>query len=170
VTSASTRNLERYERASDRSTVPAWAVALARLMDDALPIPGTTRRIGLDAIIGFLIPGVGDVFAAGSGVVLIVLAFVLRVPGVVLARMALNVGIDALVGAIPLFGDVFDARFKSNRMNVDLIERFARPGAKARPSDYVFVVLILATVLVALLVPLVAVGWVTVRAFERFGR
>src|SRR6476659_8589691 len=86
-------------------TVPAWATLLARLMDDAVRIPGTNRRIGLDAILGFLTPGFGDALSASTGVALIVLAFTMRVPGVVLFRMAINVAIDTIIGAIPLLGD-----------------------------------------------------------------
>jgi hypothetical protein len=147
--------------------VPAWAVALARLMDDAFRIPGTDRKIGLDSILGFLLPGFGDALAAGSGVLLIVLAFALRVPGVVIARMAFNVAIDAALGAIPLIGDLFDAAFKSNRMNVALIERFQRPGARARPSDYVYVVVSITLVLLVLLVPLVLAGFAIAWAVRR---
>jgi hypothetical protein len=138
-------------------------------MDDALPIPGTRRRIGLDAILGLIVPGVGDAIAASSGLLLILLAFAMGVPGIVLVRMAVNVGVDALVGAIPLFGDVFDVGFKSNRMNVELIQRFARPDAKARPSDYILVIGSIVTVMLAVAAPLALTGWVVVKVVERFG-
>ena len=37
--------------------------ALAKLMDGAFLIPGTSTRVGLDAIIG-IIPGIGDAILA----------------------------------------------------------------------------------------------------------
>src|SRR4051794_26334169 len=147
------------------TSVPSWAHALAKLMDDAIVVPGTGIRIGLDAILGFFLPGVGDALSASSGLVLIVLAFVMRVPGVVLVRMALNVAVDAAIGAIPLVGDAFDAGWKSNRKNVELIERFQRPGEKARGRDYAFVVLSLLIVTLVLLLPLVIVGFVLTKIF-----
>jgi Domain of unknown function (DUF4112) len=39
-----------------------------------------------------------------------------------LARMLGNVGIDFLVGSVPLFGDLFDFAWKTNRKNARLIE------------------------------------------------
>jgi hypothetical protein len=74
--------------------------SLAKLMDGQFTIPGTNIRFGLDALIG-LIPGAGD-FATFlvSGYMLTVLAQN-GASGFVLARMALNVLIDSLVGSIP---------------------------------------------------------------------
>jgi len=59
----------------------------------------------------------------------------LKVPKVVIARMLLNTGIDLLVGAVPLLGDLFDAGFKANLRNLALLERHAdRPVASTRSS------------------------------------
>jgi hypothetical protein len=133
---------------------PPWARTIVRVMDEAITIPGTEIRIGLDAILGLVAPGVGDALLASSGVVLIVYAFVSGVPGPVLFRMAAFVAIDALVGSIPFFGDLFDVGFKSNRRNVELIERFQRPGAKATTKDYAFVVISVIIVLAILMLPI----------------
>ena len=46
------------ERATERT--PAWAEQLVRLLDDGLTIPGTRIGIGLDALLGFLFPTLGD--------------------------------------------------------------------------------------------------------------
>jgi hypothetical protein len=35
--------------------------------------------------------------------------------------MLVNIGFDAAAGSVPLVGDLFDAYFKSNRRNLDLI-------------------------------------------------
>src|SRR4051812_47282655 len=94
---------------------------LAKLMDSQFRIPGTDFRFGMDAIIG-LIPGVGDLTTFGiSGFMLFIMAKN-GASGCVLARMMLNVVIDTIVGAIPLFGDLFDFAYKSNTKNVRLMQ------------------------------------------------
>lgn len=96
--------------------------AFADLLDARFRVPGTGWRFGLDSVIG-LIPGVGD--AAMTAVALWVLwqARRLGASKAVLARMAGNVAVDAVLGAVPLAGDLFDAAFKSNRRNVALLQR-----------------------------------------------
>jgi hypothetical protein len=95
---------------------------LARLLDSAIPIPGTSWKVGFDPLIG-LIPGIGDLIGAVLSGYIIVQAARAEVPTLTLARMLANVGFDTLVGAIPALGDVFDAAWKSNTRNVALLER-----------------------------------------------
>ena len=103
--------------------------ALTRLMDEALAVPGTRLRVGLDSLLG-LIPGIGDLAgAAVSGYALLVAAR-LGAPSPVLLRMLLNIGVDTVVGAVPLLGDLFDLGWKANRRNLQLLERYLeRPAA-----------------------------------------
>jgi len=96
--------------------------ALAQLLDNAIPIPGTNWRFGFDAIVG-LIPVVGDMIGGALSGYIIVEAARADVPTLTLARMLMNVGIDTLVGAVPALGDVFDAAWKANIKNVALLER-----------------------------------------------
>jgi hypothetical protein len=95
---------------------------VARLLDNAISIPGTSWKIGLDPIIG-LIPGVGDMVGAVLSGYIVLEAVRAEVPTFTLARMLVNVGVDTLLGAVPALGDVFDAAWKSNAMNVALLER-----------------------------------------------
>lgn len=100
----------------------------AHMMDEAIEVPVINYRIGLEPLIG-LIPGLGD--AAGA----IVAAYVpfeamqLGASWRVIGRMVVNLLIDALVGAIPLLGDLFDFAFKANRRNVELLEKHLRAGS-----------------------------------------
>src|SRR5512143_2382451 len=94
----------------DDRTLPAdlqALVRLARLLDQALPIPGTSRRVGLDPILG-LIPGLGDVVSAALSLAIVHGALRHRVPGRKVARMVWNVLLDAVAGSVPVLGDLFD--------------------------------------------------------------
>ena len=93
---------------------------LATWMDAAFKIPGTSRRIGLDSLIG-LIPGVGDLSTFAVGCFIIREAWVLKLPKRHLLRMAWNTSFDAVLGSVPLLGDIFDFAFKSNSKNAKLI-------------------------------------------------
>jgi hypothetical protein len=107
---------------------------LARTLDSAVRIPGTTITLGLDSIVG-LVPGVGDL-AGGimSGYIVLVSAR-MGVPPSVVARMILNLGIDTLVGSVPLLGDLFDVGFRANIRNAALLDRhLAEPVAVRRAS------------------------------------
>ncbi len=108
--------------------------ALARIMDDAVRVPGTRFGLGLDAVIG-LVPVVGDV--AGSAIAAIVLhdAVRARVPVPVLARMGWNLLVDAGLGVVPVVGDVADAAHRANRKNLRLLEQAVerRGGTPSRP-------------------------------------
>jgi hypothetical protein len=95
---------------------------LARLLDNAIPIPGTSWRIGLDPIVG-LIPGIGDLISAVLSGYIILEAARADIPTLTLAKMLGNVGIDTLIGAVPALGDVFDAAWKANMKNAALLER-----------------------------------------------
>ena len=94
---------------------------LAKLMDAQFRIPGTNFRFGLDGLLG-LIPGAGDLSTfAVSGYMVMILAQN-GASGFVLARMVLNILIDAVFGSIPLLGDIFDVYFKANIRNIKLME------------------------------------------------
>jgi hypothetical protein len=95
---------------------------MADWMDSRFRIPGTNVRFGLDGIFG-LIPGLGDGVTALPAVYLIMSAQRLGASKWLMTRMAGNVGIDMLLGAIPLVGDLFDIGFKANRRNVALLRR-----------------------------------------------
>lgn len=115
-------------------------------MDDLIRVPGLDWRFGLDALVG-LIPGFGDTATSLVSFYILASAVRYRVPKVTLLRMGLNIGIDYLVGSLPLVGDVFDAWWKSNQMNVALLSKRATVSAsearKGKLSDWLFVGLII---------------------------
>jgi hypothetical protein len=93
---------------------------LADWLDTRFVVPGTGIRFGLDALIG-LLPGIGDLITTALGGYILVRAHELGAPKVLLARMGGNLAIDSIVGAVPLFGDLFDIAFRSHKRNVTLL-------------------------------------------------
>jgi hypothetical protein len=124
---------------------------LARVLDNAMPIPGTPWKIGFDPIIG-LIPGVGDLIGAVLSGYIVLEAVRAEVPTLTLLRMLVNVGVDTLLGAVPAVGDVFDAAWKSNTMNVALLERhLSVSGETPRKSHNLLGVTAIAVIVLVLI-------------------
>ena len=119
---------------------------LSWLMDDLFRIPVLGWRFGLDALIG-LIPAFGDTSTSLVSLYILASAVRYRVPKITLLRMGLNIAIDYVVGSVPVVGDLFDAWWKSNRMNLELLKRRAQvskaEAEKGRASDWLFVGLII---------------------------
>ncbi len=127
MTASATTSSTRLDREVDDADI-ATAETIARITDRAM----------LDPIIGLLVPGAGDLVTAAVGLYVVTIAAQRRLPAIVIARMLLNLGIDAAVGSIPLAGDIFDFAFKANRKNVDLL-RARHTERRARPSDWLMV-------------------------------
>jgi hypothetical protein len=136
-----------------------------RLLDSAFRIPGTNVRFGWDPIIG-LVPWAGDLLAGLLSLALIAQARQMGLPRVVQLRMLLNVGIDVVVGVVPLIGDVADFFWKSNARNLALIERHAGQARHATGGDWAFVLLIALAALAIAGIPLIVLYWV----LHLFGR
>lgn len=98
---------------------------LAWLLDSSIRIPGTSRTIGLDGIIG-LIPGVGDVVTSIISGYIVLESVRSGVSGWVVGRMLLNVVIESVIGAVPILGDIFDFIFKANERNVSLAREYSQ--------------------------------------------
>jgi hypothetical protein len=117
------------------------------LLDNSIPVPGTSFRLGIDQIIG-LVPGIGDLIGGLLSLYIIVEAHNLGVPRSLLARMGWNVAIDTLVGEVPILGDLFDIGFKANIRNLRLLDGYLeRPAAVRRSSRWVLALLVLGLLL-----------------------
>lgn len=148
-------------RESDVRTLAAlrkWSV----LLDSAFRVPGTNLTFGLDPILG-LIPGLGDLTTPFFAALLLLHAVRLRIPRVVQLRMLINAAIDLAIGVIPFLGDVFDFGWKANVRNLALLERYAQPGTKATRGDWLFVVVVIATLAAIALIPLLLTAWLLSR-------
>ncbi|MEI9936349.1 MAG: DUF4112 domain-containing protein [Pseudomonadota bacterium] len=139
---------------------PAWAHQLVRLLDDGLTIPGTRIGVGLDAVLGFLFPTVGDALTGLASLSLLVLAFQMRLPKVVVLRVVFNIAVDVLIGCVPLVGDAFDLFWRSNRRNLKLLQRYSvDPLRRPDVADYAIVGLGIAIVAAAIVLPLILGAW-----------
>ena len=136
---------------------------LARWTDTVFRIPGLNIRFGLDAIIG-LIPGAGDIVTSLASLYILSAANRYNVPRVTLARMATNILLDTLLGAIPLVGDLFDVYWKSNRRNVDLLRRHMSAAPSAEKSlqrrDRWFVLAVIAGLVALMIAAGIAAFWI----------
>ena len=106
---------------------------LSQLLDNAIPIPGTGYRIGLDPILG-LIPGGGDTVAGALGAYIIIEAARMGLPRKVVGEMVGNIIFDSLVGIIPVLGDLFDVAWKANVRNIALLEKNLHITPKTQKS------------------------------------
>jgi len=95
---------------------------VARLQDEAIRVPGTDFRFGLDPVLS-LLPVGGDALAAAISLYPILEAARLGAPKRTLAAMLGLVAVDAVAGLLPVVGSVFDALWKANEWNRRLLER-----------------------------------------------
>lgn len=96
---------------------------VARLLDDAVRVPGTDYRIGLDPLLSAAPGPVGDVVGGALSLYIVLEAANLGVPYSTVVRMIANVGVDVAGGSVPVVGTLFDAAWKANKRNLDLLER-----------------------------------------------
>src|SRR5215213_5621212 len=137
------------ERKTDQAVEPLFRW-IALLMDNLLRVPGTNFRFGIDPIVG-LIPGIGDTGSAMVSALALIQAARHGVPKIILARMAVNILLNELIGIVPFVGDAFSFWFKSNVRNHRLIKEYVGGRRKPGRGDWIFVfgVLVLLGVLVA---------------------
>ncbi|MEP7004551.1 MAG: DUF4112 domain-containing protein [Sphingomonas bacterium] len=96
--------------------------AMEHLLEGLFKIPGTNQKIGLDVILD-LIPFGGDAIGSLLGAWIVWEARNLGMSKMQIARMSGNVGVDFLLGLVPIVGAIPDFFFRSNTRNLKLIKR-----------------------------------------------
>ncbi len=132
--------------------------ALARWFDYAFALPGGFR-FGLAGIVG-LIPGIGDVFDALASLYIVIRGIQLGIPRVALARMLVNIAIEAAAGAVPFLGDLFDVAFKANRRNYQILKNYLTQPRRQRAADWLFLLATVALVAAGVALPVIGLVWV----------
>lgn len=102
---------------------------LARVLD----------RYLVDPIVGLLAPGAGDLAGSLLGLYAVSLALRRKLSPAVVARMLLNLSLDALLGAVPLLGDLFDLGFRAHERNARLLAERAAAGGRATARDWLLI-------------------------------
>jgi hypothetical protein len=147
---------------------PRWRLErlrkLAWVLDRSIPIG--KWRIGLDPIIGIL-PGVGDWIAAVLSLYIVYESARLGAPVRTLMRMGGNILVEAIVGAVPLLGDLFDFAWQANTRNLALIERHYHSGKPLRqPRSMRQIGLVAAAICVVVLGVVTALAILLVRGLD----
>ena len=103
---------------------------------------------------------IGDLIANLTGSLILLSAAEYRLPKVVLLRMGVNIAVNTILGAVPIFGDIISIWFRSNVKNVELLERYAgRESRRAALGDWVFVIVLIFGLFVVLAGIVLAVAW-----------
>jgi hypothetical protein len=129
--------------------------AVARWFDYAFRIPGGFR-FGLAGIIG-LIPGIGDILDALISLYIVFRAIQHQIPRVAIARMLVNIGLEASLGVVPLLGDLFVIGYKANRRNYQLLRRHLLHPSGQRARDWWFLALTFVLLLACFAVPIAVI-------------
>ncbi len=96
---------------------------VATWLDGAWVIPFTRWRVGADALLG-LLPVAGDLLSALLGLSIVWQARQLSAPTTLQLKMLSNLGLDFVLGSVPLVGDIADVAFRKNLRNVALLEEW----------------------------------------------
>jgi hypothetical protein len=123
---------------------------MSHLLDNAITIPGTGYRFGLDPILG-LLPGGGDVLTGVMSIYIVFEAARMGLPAPTLGRMGFNILLDTLSGTVPVLGDLFDVTWKANSQNVALLEKHIANPMPSRAADKLFAVVVIAALLALVL-------------------
>jgi hypothetical protein len=111
----------------------------SKLLDRQFTVPGTSFRFGIDPIIG-IIPGAGDAVSFLVSAILILSMVRYGASTKLVLLMVGNVTLDALVGSIPVLGVLFDAGFKANTRNLELLKKHYATGRYSGSAKKVLVV------------------------------
>lgn len=136
-----------------------WVERISYLMDEQFRLPGTNYRFGLDPILN-LIPILGDLsgFAVSGALILAMARY--GASGKVLTLMIVNIVLDALIGAIPILGWVFDFAYKANTRNIRLLKEHYQEGKHSGSGKGILITIFV--ILLLLFIGLIYVVWLLI--------
>lgn len=142
---------------------------MSHVLDNAIAVPGTKVRFGLDPILGVL-PGGGDVLTGLMSVYIVFEGARLGLPAATIGRMGFNILLDTLTGLVPVIGDLFDVTWKANSQNVALLEKHIANPVPSRAADKAFAFVVIVALL-ALVLGMAALSvWLVSQILSLSGR
>lgn len=145
----------------NNSTAPSdprlrWIETVARFLDSQFQLPGTKLRFGLDPILSFIpFGGSAASFAISAGLLVTMLKY--GVSRKVLVMMLGNLILDAVIGSIPIIGNIFDFAYKANQRNVNLLKKHYQEGKYTGSGSGVILTII--WVILLLLILFIYLTW-----------
>lgn len=125
-----------------------WIERFSRMMDSKFVIPGTKIRFGIDPLFS-LLPVVGDLITYLISAMLIYTMHNHGASRKVVIKMIANSTLDAVIGAIPLVGTVFDVFYRSNDRNVRLLKEHYFEGKHQGSGNGILIVIAIVAILIA---------------------
>jgi hypothetical protein len=126
-----------------------WVEKISKTLDSRFEIPGTRVKFGIDPILS-LFPVFGDILTFLISAALIYTMHQHGASRKVVIKMVMNSTLDAIIGAIPLVGTVFDVFYRSNDRNVKLLkEHYFEDKHQGSGNGLLLAVIICALILIA---------------------
>jgi hypothetical protein len=135
------------------------ARSLARFLDNSIRVPIIGYRIGWDAVVG-LVPGIGDAAGGLISCYIVLQAARLGASATTIVRMLANIGVEMLIGTVPLAGDLFDAVWKANSRNMRLLDRHLTDPAAARRASRHWLLAVVGGTALVMIGLIVLVFWI----------
>jgi NAD/NADP transhydrogenase beta subunit len=151
-----------YQKGFVEAPGMGWIKKISYLLDEQFVLPGTNFRFGIDPIIN-LLPIVGDMSSFMVSAVLVLSMANKGASNKLVVRMCINILLDAIFGAIPFIGQIFDFAFKANTRNVKLMkEHYLEGKHQGSGKNTIILALVILLIIMALLVfaLLTLGGWV----------
>lgn len=125
----------------------------SRFTDSSIGVPFTKFQIGAEAVIG-LLPVVGDMAGLVLSGYVLVEAQRAGASRDVKLKILRNVGIDFFGGLLPVVGDAFDAIYKANTRNTQLLRNYLEEqlAVEPPPPPFPWITLIWLSALFAIVV------------------
>lgn len=114
---------------------------LSHLLDNAIAIPGTNYRVGLDPLLGML-PIAGDYLGSAFSAYIVLESALMGLPRQSLLRMVLNIIFETVAGSVPIVGDIFDVTWKANARNMAMLETHIASPQASEKADWWFLAML----------------------------
>lgn len=135
----------------DRASSLKWVESFARVLDSKFMIPGTKIRFGVDPIMS-LIPVIGDLITYLISGALIYTMYNQGASRKVVIKMIMNSTLDAVIGAIPLVGTIFDIFYRSNERNVKLLREHYYEGKHQGSGNGLLALIVIGAIIIVVAV------------------